>query len=136
MEVQLVIRISELVTKDYQTIFKQIDLEIIVFPMKATFNTLTNVKFTSLLAYHIAGLAEIESSRWTPIEASLQALEQLRRVLHELGAVLGASNENEGVIDQLRRLLQLQPRLHIFPSLLLLLLRRQWPIPIWRMHLH
>jgi len=89
--------------------------------MKATFNTLTNVKFTSLLAYHIAGLAEIESSRWTPIEASLQALEQLRRVLHELGAVLGASDENEGVIDQLRRLLQLQPRLHIFPSLLLLL---------------
>jgi len=44
-------------------------------------------------------LAEIESSRWTPVEASLQALEKLRGVLHELGSIFGAADEDEGVVD-------------------------------------
>lgn len=91
--------------------------------MKEVINRLESTGDGRRATHHTARLAEIESSRWTPVEALLQALQQLRRMIHELCPIFGAADEDEGVIDQLRRLVQLQPGLHCLGVIIIIVCR-------------
>lgn len=62
--------------------------------------------------YHTLWIAQVEGREWTAIEAALEALQLLRRMLHKLAAVRVAAYKDEIIVKQLRRLLQLQFSFH------------------------
>lgn len=72
----------------------------------------TELSVARSATYHALLVAQIEGRPWTAVEAALEALQQLRRMLHKLCAVRVAAYKDEIIVKQLRRLAQLQFSLH------------------------